>query len=939
MPSLITIFDITLIVDYICLSLSLHDIQTCRRVCRQWASIFKPNLHIKLLSATALSKDRLATLSEHKPWIRSLTIVAQHVYALRLLDLTTLQELILYDENFGKSYRGDNPVCDHVVTTLIDNNPSLGRLEIDLNHYNYNSKRLTPALMLAIGRHPSLTKLTWRIPDDLDTRGFTQCLLRVCHSTSIQELHLDTKRRVGFRTRFRPCPYFTHQDFYNQGYGRSAEDKALLQKLEGPLEQLEGRRPFKFTTLSLAVTKAGADILLLLRNCPRLQNIRIDLADTAISAQIPGVVAEHCPRVRGLDLRIAWEAMDCGSEMRRFWQLRRVYIPFLLHEQVEQVVGVLAQSKTFKNLKEIDFGMVKIYVHESLKGHIQSEEDLESEDAIVQEWDPLQTYRPIQTMDYWWYHWKLAKKFMKEVLRAYEGVDRGAPVYMHDPHHNHALHLSALVSIFDITLIVDSICQSLSAHDIQACPRVNRQWASIFKPYAWHTVNVSSIAVLTEDNIGTLLENKRWIRSLAVAAQHIEKISSLGLTSIQELTLYDENFGHTYKGDPVNVDAIICLIDNNKGIKSLEIELNWYNYVSKKLSPALLLAIGRLPSLIKLTWRVPKGIESSEFSQCLLHVCHDSILELDVVTTRLYAQFDSLVAQDHAIGTRDFRFSLEDFGDHESDPEYIALRKRLEVPLGQWSPFSLRKLYVPTLFDTLPLLCNSPGLQHTTTSFALGKIGEITDVLAGLSHLRRLDFVSDYSDKDIFAMFEQLCPLERVYVLDLEIPDYFTPIMSALATTSQDSLTLLGSDKESVLATDVVSALTMFPKLKELDLGSIKIYAGGRGGGMEESEGDLDFNEKIIVEDWDPLQIYRPVGTVQDWWRRWTEAKVFMEDVWSVYKQEGKIRPMYMRFMYPIRAFMSREDVVAYTNHSGPWEGGRCTLTIEDAKRMLESSR
>ncbi|KAF9333619.1 hypothetical protein BG006_003391 [Podila minutissima] len=355
MPSLITIFDNTLIVDYVCLSFSLHDIQTCRRVCRQWASIFKPNLHIKLPSATPLSKDRLATPSEHKPWIRSLTIVAQHVYALRLLDLTTLQELILHDENFGKSYRGDHPVYD------------------------------------------------------LDTRGFTQCLLRVCHSTSIRELRLDTKRRVGFRTRFRPCPYYTHQDFYNQGYGRSAEDKALLQKLEGPLEQLEGRRPFKFTTLSLAVTRASADILLLLRNCPWLQNVRIDLADTAISVQIPGVIAEHCPRVRGLDLRIACEAMDCGSEMRRFWQLRRVYIPFLLHEQVEQVIGVLAQSsleslevlsmvkeavspevvvsilETFKSMKEIDFGMVKIYVHESLKGHIQSEEDLESEDAIVQE--------------------------------------------------------------------------------------------------------------------------------------------------------------------------------------------------------------------------------------------------------------------------------------------------------------------------------------------------------------------------------------------------------------------------------------------------------------------------------------------------------------------------------------------------------------------------
>ncbi|KAG0034371.1 hypothetical protein BGZ81_005047 [Podila clonocystis] len=442
MPPVISIFDITLIVDCICLSLSLHDIQTCRRVSRQWASMFKPNFrNLKLASTRSFSEDLFAALREHKAWIRSLTIVAQYVSRLHLLELTTLQELILYDENFGISYRGENPVSEYEVTALIDNNKSLWHLEIDLNHYNYKSKKLAPALMLAIGRHPSLTKLTWYIPDDLDTRDFTQCLLHVCHTTSIQNLHLDTKRRVGFRQRFRPSPYFTYEDFYKQGYGRSAEDKALLQKLEGPLEQLEG--PFKLTALSLAV-KSGADILLLLRNCPRLENVRVSFADTEIGVQIPGIIADHCPRVQGLDLRIAWEAMDCVAEMQRFGLLRQVRIPFVRCDQVEQIVKVLAQSsleslealamvketvspetivsilETFPNLEEIDFRMVKIYVLEDLKGHMQSKEDLETEDAIVQEWEPSQTYRPIQTMDFWWYHWKLSKKFMKEVLKAYE---------------------------------------------------------------------------------------------------------------------------------------------------------------------------------------------------------------------------------------------------------------------------------------------------------------------------------------------------------------------------------------------------------------------------------------------------------------------------------------------------------------------------------------
>ncbi|KAF9308729.1 hypothetical protein BG003_010688, partial [Podila horticola] len=424
--------------------LSMNDIMTCRRVSRQWASIFKPNLwnHITLASTRSFSKDLFTIISERTPWIRSLTIAAPHIFYIRLLNLTTLQELVLYDESFGTSYQGNSLVSEHTVATLINNNKSLWHLEIDLNNYNYKSKRLTPALMLAIGRHPSLTKLTWHIPDDLDTCDFTQCLLRVCHTASIQELHLASKRRVGFRYRFRPRPSFTHKDFHDQGCGQSAEDKALLQKFEVPLEQL--KEPFKFTTLSLAVESGADDILLLLQNCPRLQNIRIDLADAVIGTQIPGIIADHCPRVRGLDLRIAWEAMDCVAEMRRFRLLRRVRIPFVRLDQVEQIVAGLAHSsleslevlgmvkeavspevvvsilETFPNLREIDFGMVKIDLQEDLKGHMQSEEDLETDDAIVQEWEPSQTYRPIQTMEYWWGHWKLAKKFMKEVLKAYE---------------------------------------------------------------------------------------------------------------------------------------------------------------------------------------------------------------------------------------------------------------------------------------------------------------------------------------------------------------------------------------------------------------------------------------------------------------------------------------------------------------------------------------
>ncbi|KAG0080983.1 hypothetical protein BGZ92_000401, partial [Podila epicladia] len=138
--------------------------------------------------------------------------------------------------------------------------------------------------------------------------------------------------------------------------------------------------------------------------------------------------------------------------------------------------------------------------------------------------------------------------------------------------------MSAPVSIFDITLIVDSICQFLILHDIQTCRQVNSHWSSLFRPHLWSHPKLLATTTLSDDKVATLLKNKRWIRSMTIAAQHIETVSALGFTHFQELILYDQNFEYSYEGTPVSLDAITSLLDRNPDLRSLEIDLNRYHY-------------------------------------------------------------------------------------------------------------------------------------------------------------------------------------------------------------------------------------------------------------------------------------------------------------------------------------------------------------------------
>ncbi|KFH63698.1 hypothetical protein MVEG_10391 [Podila verticillata NRRL 6337] len=182
--------------------------------------------------------------------------------------------------------------------------------------------------------------------------------------------------------------------------------------------------------------------------------------------------------------------------------------------------------------------------------------------------------------------------------------------------------------------------------------RVSIYWSSAFKPHVWKTVKLPSIASLTNSKISTILENKHWIRSLTLDARHIEQVSCLVLTTLQELVLYSENFEKTEDGNPVrelNVgfkrtfstrlacgsseygcDAVIALMDNNPDLERLEICLLEHIYYSGVLSPSLMLATERHSSLKDSLGDFQSIMSPATFFQCLLSVCQKSIQELEV---------------------------------------------------------------------------------------------------------------------------------------------------------------------------------------------------------------------------------------------------------------------------------------------------------------------
>ncbi|KAG0027994.1 hypothetical protein BGZ82_008661 [Podila clonocystis] len=507
--------------------------------------------------------------------------------------------------------------------------------------------------------------------------------------------------------------------------------------------------------------------------------------------------------------------------------------------------------------------------------------------------------------------------------------------------------MSTPVSIFDIALIVDSICQSLTLPDIQTCCQINRKWSTMLKPHLWSHPKLSATTTLTDDKIATLLAYKRWIQSLTIAAQHIEKISALGVTHLQELVLYDQNFESSHEGNPVPLDTIVSLLDNNPDLRSLEIDLNKYHYHQpREFSLALMLAIARHPSLTRLVWHVPYGHENDEFGQCLLYVCQQRMIQELLVSQKYHVHPYCHICDGACSVVYDCRspFSYSDEGFLERLPELRVLKQKLEeATMEQMGPFAFRKLHLPFVLEGgchLPLLRNCPDLEEVLVDLAMVQSDEVLEVLAGIPTLRGLDLRYGRHDMDYAREVRRFTQLQTVRFPEMP-RGMLQGALDSLKGSSRETLEVLGMNI-SVSPEDVVCALESFPNLKEIDFTTVRIYVQDDRTfppGCYVPDAEDRTVDDCIVREWDLSQLYRPDETMSEWWDHWTKANQFMRAISRVYAQQRYVlRPVFMRFMYPIKAFMSQVEAFAYAKGTGVWANRRRqTLTVADAKRMVDA--
>ncbi|KAG0343115.1 hypothetical protein BG005_002548 [Podila minutissima] len=533
--------------------------------------------------------------------------------------------------------------------------------------------------------------------------------------------------------------------------------------------------------------------------------------------------------------------------------------------------------------------------------------------------------------------------------------------------------MSTSVSIFDIHLIVDTICVDLSLYDVQSCRSVNKQWSATFKPHLWSTTKLSWTTTLCDKEKNALLKNKHWIRSLTVDAEHVESISDLSaFTTLQELVFSDGNSECRQKEHGVvNVESLVALIDSNNHLQSLEIDLHNHHYSSAHFSSALILAIARHPTLSKLTWLVPEDHNRNDFARCILYACHSTpIQELHIYERpssrpkhyNRYYQEGCTPCYPRRYYCDQTWFENDDLEDDDTTttvattttttttiiPRYTGFVRKLDQPLDAHGMFALQRLHLGSYAFSnfhLPLLNASPALQHVTLSHFAGLELE---TLASHPSLRGLDFC--YIRYGALNCATELERFSQHWLQSVHLPEMtkvqFSMAVHVLQESNLAALEVLGMHRDSAMNKDIVAVLNIFPNLKEVDFADVKIYlrGGTQGEGGDaldldhescvQSLGDL-YSMATIARDWDPAQKRRPTGDMADWWKHWNRAATFMKAVREEYLKQCRIqskRSIRMRFMYPLRAFMSRKEIEEYRRLRNGWG-----FTLMDAYYMAQA--
>ncbi|KAF9360794.1 hypothetical protein BGX34_007492 [Mortierella sp. NVP85] len=90
------------------------------------------------------------------------------------------------------------------------------------------------------------------------------------------------------------------------------------------------------------------------------------------------------------------------------------------------------------------------------------------------------------------------------------------------------------VSVFDIPLLLDTICAMLDPRDIGNCATCSKEWHSFFGPYRFRSVNITRSDAAKN---AFLLNNSHHIRDLTINLGHFDTFVNPNCNGLQNLTL------------------------------------------------------------------------------------------------------------------------------------------------------------------------------------------------------------------------------------------------------------------------------------------------------------------------------------------------------------------------------------------------------------------
>ncbi|KAF9407978.1 hypothetical protein BGZ94_002491 [Podila epigama] len=494
------------------------------------------------------------------------------------------------------------------------------------------------------------------------------------------------------------------------------------------------------------------------------------------------------------------------------------------------------------------------------------------------------------------------------------------------------------VPIFDIVEIFEAIGDNLSRSDIRACRLVCRQWSSILRPHLWKQVRLLTPTILCEDRLLVIGRNASKIRSLDASVSLLGKLTEFRFCNLKRLAIHGDSHNEF-----TPLSAIMAVIEQGQRLKSLEIDINYLYYFvdqPQRLGPLLLLAITRLPSLTRLVWKIPDYYTSHEFVRAILYVCLSRAIKvLQIGSLRLRSSCKQCWNLDDDLISIFNVDHLDAFED--STPHFKELQHHLRVstPFKALGPFQLEQLVVHQPFEGVAdeVVENCPNLIEISMDCYSDTVMEVLTSKQQPS-ITGID-LRPFQGFHVIDKVPQFAQLQKVYLPTLGSKP-FEEVVSQLETTSLTTLEVIGIPLWLSSLNGVIRFLRTFPRLREVDMGSVKITVGAAIG-KDSFEGWLpSYTQNLkefgslenVVENWDGMYLKGYYGNnMRDWWIEWDHARYFVKALGRFYgplKDEEWFNPIHVQYVSPVRPFLSCSELHEYMRP------GSKPMTVQNASSL-----